>query len=472
MLFKTTYRMQRHFLFIGLAALAMVGCSNSSNPMIDPVPDNSQSEEQTTATTVEVGKTIPAWQKGQMDVHFINTTTGECMFVIFPDGTQLLFDAASSTVATNSNGSTTNTGIRSRWDPTQTGTRGSQIISDYIKKLMAWTGNSTIDFAVASHMHNDHIGGYSSALPTSANNALGANYRLNGYTEIFDNFKIGKFMDRGYPNYDYPFDMTQLADNDAVCRNYTRAVKWNADNGKFVAEQFKPGVSDQITLKYDASKYPTVKVQNIAVNGEIWTGTGTATTKTFPALADISYENSKSIKSSDNCPPENILSCVLKISYGKFDLFNGADLQYNGRSSFAWKDAELPCAKVAGQVEVMKADHHGSLNTNQPEALKILNPQAIVVNSWLDCQPRTSTLNSMESTLPNCDFFITNFWKDARAEGVDDQVTDAEAARVKGCDGHIVIRVSEGGNQYQIMTLTDSDGLMTVKNVSGPYQCR
>ena len=450
----------------------MVGCGNGSSTIITPeTPDTPTDDDQTTAT-IEVGKTIPAWQKGEMDVHFINTTTGECMFVIFPDGTQMLVDAASSTVETNSNGSTTNTGIRSRWDPTTAGTRGSQIITDYLKKVMAWTGNSTIDYAVASHMHNDHIGGYQSTQPKSENNALGANYRLTGFTEIFDNFKIGKFMDRGYPDYNYPFDMTQLADNSATIRNYTRAVKWNNDNGKFVAEQFKAGSNDQIKLKYDASKYPTVKVQNIAVNGEIWTGSGTSTTKTFPELADITYADSKNISSTDNCPAENILSCVMKITYGKFDLFNGADLQYNGRSYFSWKDAELPCAKVAGEVEVMKADHHGSLNTNQPEALKILNPQAIVVNSWVDCQPRTATLNSMESTLPNCDFFITNFWKGARASGVDDQVTEAEAARVKGYDGHIVIRVSEGGNEYQIITITDSDGLMTVKNVSGPYKCR
>ena len=86
-----------------------------------------------------------------MDIHFINTTTGESMFVIFPDGTQMLIDAASSSVTTNSNSNTTNTGIRSRWDPTLTSTRGSQIITDYIRKCMVWTGNSTIDYAVLTH---------------------------------------------------------------------------------------------------------------------------------------------------------------------------------------------------------------------------------------------------------------------------------------------------------------------------------
>ena len=162
----------------------------------------------------------------------------------------------------------------------------------------------------------------------------------------------------------------------------------------------------------------------------------------------------------------------MRISYGKFDYFAGADLQYNNRSNFAWKDAELPCAKAAGMVEVMKADHHGSAATNQAAALKVLNPQAIIVNSWVDCHPRTSIISEMESALPKVDIFITNFWQGDRPSGVDDKVTPKEAASVKGYDGNIVVRVVDGGNKYYIVTTSDSDGKMTVKKVSGPYTSR
>ena len=241
---------------------------------------------------------------------------------------------------------------------------------------------------------------------------------------------------------------------------------------KFDAAIFKAGANNQIVQKYNPAKYPTAKVQNVAVNGEIWTGSGTTTKKTFPELSEISYENSKNITSSDNCPPENITSCVMKVSYGNFDFFAGGDLQYNGRSSHAWKDAELPCAKAVGQVELLKANHHGVTNTNQVDALKALNPQTIVVNSWVDCHPRTDILNSMETTLPACDMFITNFWQGDRPSGVDDRVTAEEAARVKGYDGHIVVRVTDGGNKYRVVTITDSDGAMTVKTISGPYTSR
>ena len=55
---------------------------------------------------------------------------------------------------------------------------------------------------------------------------------------------------------------------------------------------------------------------------------------------------------------------------------------------------------------------------------------------------------------------------------VDNKVSDADAAKVKGYDGSIVVRVREGGSQYYVMTTSDSDGKMTVKNVSGPYKSR
>lgn len=464
--------MQRLAFILSLMIVTVASCSSDDGHSFIIKPDGgnatgSETEEEVPVTAIEVGKAIPGWQEGVMDIHFINTTTGECMFVIFPDGTQMLIDAASSSIATNSNNNTTNTGIRSRWDPTKTSTRGSQIITDYLRKCMTWTRNNTIDYAVLTHFHGDHMGSYVSSYPKSANGG----YTLSGMTEIFDNFTIGTLLDRGYPDYNYPFDMATKADNATSCKNYINAVKWNVANGKFKAEIFKAGANKQITPVYNSNRYD-VRVQNIAVNGEIWTGNGTEAKMTFPTLSEISYEDSKNIKAADNCPPENITSCVMKISYGAFDFFAGADLQYNGRSTYAWKDAELPCAKVAGVVELMKADHHGTTNTNQPEALKALDPQTLVVNSWVDSHPRTDVLNSMEKTLPNCDFYITNFWQGERPSGVDDKVTPEEAARVKGYDGHIVVRVTDVGTKYRVVTITDSDGAMTVKNVSEQYTSR
>ena len=84
----------------------------------------------------------------------------------------------------------------------------------------------------------------------------------------------------------------------------------------------------------------------------------------------------------------------------------------------------------------------------------------------------TSVIAEMIKTLPNVDLFITNFWQGDRPVGVDDKVTEQEAAYVKGYDGNIVVRIVDGGNKYYIVTTLDSDGKMTVKTVSGPYISR
>ena len=445
----------------GVLFMGMPACSPADSP--EGTGPGTKPSTSTTSTAPKVGEVLPAWEEGIMDIHFINSTTGESVFIVMPDGTQLLIDAASSTVATNSNANTTNTGIRSRWDPTKTNTRGSQIIADYIRKCMEWTGNNQIDYFVTTHYDNDHIGGYTTSLPFSKNSDT---YRAIGAAEILDEFQVGKFMDRGYPDYNYPHATKHYKDN---VQNYIKAVKWHVANKGLNAEMFKSGVNTQIVPKTDKYK---VNIQNISVNGEVWTGVGTNVNYTFPELKDIQCANPPEASNTDNCPPENACSCVMKISYGMFDYFAGGDLQYNGKSYFSWKNIELPCAQVAGRVEVMKANHHGVTNTNQADALKAHDPQNIVVCSWVDCHPRTNVLNTMITTLPNVDVHITNFWKGERPSGTDDKVTDEEAARVKCYDGHIVVRVTDGGKYYRVMTLEDVQGTMKVKKVTSRYTSR
>lgn len=447
-----------------LASTLMIG-TLACGPQDKPAGGSGTTQQPSsdTGTAPKVGEVIPAWEEGVMDIHFINSTTGECAFIIMPDGTQLLIDAASSTVATNSDANTTNTGIRSRWDPTRTSTRGSQIIAEYIRKCMVWTGNDQIDYFVTTHYDNDHIGGYTTSLPASSNSST---YRLIGAAEILDEFKVGKFMDRGYPDYDYPHDAKYYKQN---VQNYMAAVKWHVANRGLAAEKFKAGSNTQIAPK--TSGYD-VTVQNISVNGEIWTGKGTGTTMTFPEKSEIEAANPPEAGNTEKCPPENACSCVMKISYGKFDYFAGGDLQYNGKSYFTWKNIELPCALAAGQVEVMKANHHGVTNTNQTEALLAHNPQNIIICSWVDCHPRTKILYNMLSTLPDVDVHITNFWKGERPAGVDEKVTAEAAARVKCYDGHIVVRVTDGGKYYRIMTLEDVNGTMKVQKVTSRYTSR
>lgn len=419
-----------------------------------------------TGSDIKVGSVIPAWEKGEFDIHFINTTAGECIFLIFPDGTQMLVDAAGSTVATGAVSSTTNTGIRSRWDPTANGQfLCGDFISRYIKECQKWTGNSNIDYMLLTHFHNDHFGG-ANGLPASANSST---YTKQSMPLILDNFSVGKLMDRGWPDYDYPFDMLNESTNAANCKNYVNAVKWHKEHKGLNVERFAAGSDTQITQVLDAASYPTFRVRNLAVNGEVWSGSGSATVKTFPEKKDIVVSDPKNVTSQDKCPAENHLSAALKFSYGQFDFFTGGDLQYNGVSSFKWKDIETPVAEACGAVDVMKADHHGSTATNgfgksSALAMKYLNPACWVVNSWNDIQPRQDTFEGVTNYIPALQIFITNTCSAMQSY--------KNFGIVKGSNGHIVVRVVDGGKKYYVMTLSDSDEKMTVKQLAGPYSSR
>ena len=60
-----------------LAPMACSSDNGKTGPDVKPVVPPVQKE-----TGIEIGKVLPAWQKGEMDIHFINTTTGECAFLM------------------------------------------------------------------------------------------------------------------------------------------------------------------------------------------------------------------------------------------------------------------------------------------------------------------------------------------------------------------------------------------------------
>lgn len=460
--------MKKHILI----ALALIGaCASTCNkeqPVIQgPVVGGQTGGEDGDGSVAEVGKTLPAWVEGQMDIHFINTTSGESIFVIYPDGTQMLIDAAGSQTGTGKVGSTTNTGIRSRWDPSKQGLLYGAFISTYIRHCMEWTGNKTLDYVVLTHFHNDHFGG-ANGLPASDNSLT---YTKQSLPLVLDNFTVGKLADRGWPDYNYPFDMATKADNASNCRNYITAVKWHAANKGLKVEKFVAGSNSQFPPVRKASDYSNMRIQNLAVNGEVWTGSGTSTRQTFPALADIRVADPANVQSADNCPEENHCSAMMRISYGSFDFFAGGDAQYDGMSSYAWKDIETPVAKVCGKVEVMKADHHGTANTNgfgykdTAWAMKYFQPQVWVVNSWTDGHPRQATFEGVSAYLPAMDVYITNTCDAQKLYG-------NYASSYKGGNGHVVVRVDKGGDSYHVYTLTDSDGQYTVTAASKEYKSR
>ena len=89
---------------------------------------------------------LPEWEEGFLDIHAINTGKGECTFIIMPDGTTMLVDAASSLL-----------------DPLELPARPNasrspgEWISRYITHFMEGYTETKLDYILLTHFHPDHM---------------------------------------------------------------------------------------------------------------------------------------------------------------------------------------------------------------------------------------------------------------------------------------------------------------------------
>jgi hypothetical protein len=395
----------------------------------------------TQARAQVVGEVLPPWTPGAMDIHQISTGRGNSALFIFPDGTTMLVDAGAQA------------GTSVRWvapRPDDSRTPGEWIVR-YVRQMLRHDSSPRLDYVLLTHFHSDHMGQVSE----SAKLSKSGQYKLTGVTEVGENIPIGKLMDRGWPDYQYPAPL-----EDQMVKNYRAFVKWQSEQNGMRVERFKPGRDDQILLLRAPGQYPNFDVRNIMANGEIWTGVGTMTRQHFPALKDVPLEDR---------PSENMCSAGLRLSYGKFDYFTGGDIPGIPYEGFPpWHDVETPVAQAVGPGEACILNHHGYIDSQNAFFVGTLRPRVWILNVWDSAHPTARVYSRLQSTRiypgPR-DIFATN-------------MHDANRLVVVGLDklasarGHIVIRVAPGGDTYRVVILDDSAESYRVTAVHGPYESR
>lgn len=393
------------------------------------------------AATPEVGKALPAWSKGELDIHHINTGRGDALFFILPDGTTMMEDFSGKTVEKPP------FSLPTKPDASRS---PGEWVARYAQRALP-KGVKGIDYALISHFHGDHMGAVVKDSPTAKNGA----YQLSGITEFAEHFSIAKVLDRGWPSYDYPEPI-----RNATVDNYRAFLDWQMAHNGMKVERFTPGRDDQITLLRDAKKYPGFSIRNVYSDGIIWTGEGSKTRNLIPSLSSLE---------KSEYPAENALSNVFVLHYGKFDYFSGGDLDEPMaliNESNKWRRADAFVGKVVGRVDAMKANHHGSWNANSGAFLAFLQPRVIVVTSRAEGHPAVNTwarMTSNELWPDERDIFVTNV-SEATAK-----TTYGLDKKAKSTQGHVVIRVAPGGHSYRVFAIEDDDERMLVKAVFGPY---
>ncbi len=374
----------------------------------------------------EVGEPLPAWSEGCLDIHAINTGRGECTLLILPDGTSLVIDAGEF--------SSEPTKFRNVPQRPDTLTRPTKTYARYMKRFMP--RKDSLDYFLLTHFHMDHLGQLEPEYATAPEGG----YVLSGVTALYGELPFRTLVDRAWPDYD---SLAFQAMSTASLANYRKFVDYAAAHGGLKAERLHLGSRSQFPLRYRAGEYPDFEILNICANGWVWDG----------ERAVDCYEGASR--------KENGASCGILVRYGDFEYLTAGDAGSNTR-------VEYPCALTIGHpIEAMKAHHHLSPHTMEPETMAVLQPDVVVTQSFYvrDIQPDKEIIRRItgsEATRLYC----TN---------IDRSLTQADPelyARCSGIGGHVVIRVEPGGGEYRVYMLDDSDTTYRIKQIDGPFRCK
>lgn len=400
----------------------------------------------------ELGKPLPPWREGLLDLHHISTGRGDAAFYILPDGTTMLVDAGEDSEDNPRTFSERNT---PRYPSTEK--FAYAWIVDYIKQFGPAGGNTKIDCAILTHFHSDHFGAKNTYSPYSQT----GDYQLVGIVGVGEQIKIKKMVDRGYPDYDYTtmlFGAHARSDSFYVktiptesIRNYWQFIAHEQKNSGMVVERFIPGKLNQFGLKKTES-YPTFKIRNIVGNGLIWAG----------------YEE----ETIDlNITDENNLSLGFRLSYGNFDYFTGGDISGVGSlGNEIWNSVEANVAPVVGPVDVATLNHHGNRDSQTAYYVRTIRPRVWIQQAWSSDHPGEEVLRRITSRelYPGARDVFTTSMLEANKLVIGDMVDDSYGSQ----QGHILVRVAEGGATYYVIILNHLDEERNVKAVFGPYSSR
>jgi glyoxylase-like metal-dependent hydrolase (beta-lactamase superfamily II) len=387
----------------------------------------------------ESESTLPSWRPGELDIHHIDTGRGNATFLLGPDGTTMLMDCG-----------TTNEGADvcapARPDA---GRQPGEWVARYALRQARAAGRTTLDYAIATHVHPDHVGD----VPTGGEARAGG-YAATGLSQVDVLMSMETVIDRSYPDYGLLQPMKA-----PFAANYLAWLDARRRAGKRV-ERAEVGSKEQIRLR-EAGRFPEFAVRVLAANGRVWTGRGSESRSLFPDLASLP---------AAQLPGENNCSIALRIGYGRFSYFTGGDLNadtHDGR--VPWLDVESVVVEACGRVEVALADHHAYFDACGPEFVKRLDAQAYVIPAWHVTHPAQAQLERLIGAWPGekpHDVFATEMLPANRLFNA------RWLKQMKSTQGHVVVRVAADGMSYRIFVVdsTKEDGRVTL--ACGPYLCR
>ncbi len=379
---------------------------------------------------------LPKWEKGYLDMHFINTGRGNAAFYILPDGTTLLVDAGDLPPTDSARRSTAvpdNSKTPAEW------------IADYIFQFHPDGKNAKLDYALITHYHDDHFGHFDNTVKIHPE----GKYKLSGITELGSIIPIKILIDRGFDwpvNFKDPNVQAELKSTGEAAgilnafQEYWKFIDYKTKTGGMIHQKFKVGSTSQIELINDPAAFPEFEIKNLFSDGDI--ASSWDTTVSIRKYKEGEY------------PGENDLACGIRISYGKFHFYTGADIpgiNYIGGSDF--HSMEALAAPVIGPVDVATLDHHGNRDSQNEYFVRTIRPRVWIGQSWSANHPDEEVLRRITSqdVYPGERDLFTNFMHPANKTVLSKKFLKY----YKSFSGHIVVRVYPKGERYDVFVLND-----------------
>lgn len=391
------------------------------------------------AAEPEAGAVLPAWKPGEMELHFIYTGCGENVFLRLPDGTAILNDTGDYYRPRDL------AHVPLLPSPDRL---GGEWVSRYIARVYP---ERTIDYALFSHWHADHIGHCDFGKKTTPEEdhrykTLSDGRKVNGFLCVAEDFRFRRCFDHQFPA------RGQYGTHDS---SMDLLMSWIAREQKrgLVVEPFRVGALNQIFLQRDPAKYREVfSVRNLCANGVAWDGKGGV--RDF-AAEHVAATGRKTIA-------QNQLSMGYVIRYGAFRYFAGGDIQHDFYSNGAGKvNFEAFVAQACGPVSVCKMNHHGCTNAMSAAFARGVRAAVYTACMWCPRQAHPDVLKTLAATRTpqgEAPLLVPNLVTDMQWNGA--QKGDYRMSYRGAC--HVVVKVAPGGDTYRVYLLDATDEKMRI----------
>lgn len=335
---------------------------------------------------------------GGLDIHFFDVGQGMSQLIVFPSGFTVLADCAEL-----------------NWSSGD----GAKKVASKLASILG-SNKKTIDVAVLSHLHLDHVGyvGYG---------GFWALIEKHGY-------RFKKFIDR---------DSGIIVNTAKNCTDsnikYKNMGVVSGTGRNWICYATNPANKNIYNVREIAQICSKTQIKPSDNDTEVVIVAGDA----YGAVSQDGKTSLQGDHRKDSCPSnENDFSVGFLLRYKKFTYgyFGDLDGEYHSTSSYCYNHIEKTVLKRLTSIDAYNVNHHGSQHSSSAEFMKVLQPTVSVISAGKGNSYGHPTQEAVNRILSYSDIYLT------------EDANSATSIGSKGviANGDILLSTSADGSSYTV----------------------